>query len=105
VLDDGRLVGVVTATDVLDELGRSSKRPFPGWLPRAAKRESGRSATPFVPAHIRVLGADLSKSKRMEIRRKLGMKLGKFADSIEQVANSPGARNHLFLTISAGQSA
>ncbi|HET7569038.1 MAG TPA: CBS domain-containing protein [Gammaproteobacteria bacterium] len=27
VVDDGRLVGIVTATDVLDELGRGSTRP------------------------------------------------------------------------------
>jgi CBS domain-containing protein len=86
VLDGGRLVGVATATDVFNELGRSPIRvPLPGWLPKAVKREAGRAAIP-VPAHIRVLGANLNKAKREEIRRKLGAKLGKFADSIERVS-------------------
>lgn len=86
VVDGGRLVGIVTASDVFDELGRSSTRaPFPGSLPRALKRRSGRTDAP-VPAHIRVLGADLSPDKRTHIRQMLGMKLGKFANSIERVS-------------------
>ena len=86
VFDGGRLVGVVRDTDVFDELGRSPRRrSFPGWLPKALKRKAGRSTTTPVPAHIRVLGANLSKAKREEIRRKLGTKLGKFAEAIERV--------------------
>ncbi len=64
VLDDGRVVGIVTATDVLDELGRGSTRPavraqrqdmrlppasarrMPKSPPRAAKKAaSGRKRT------------------------------------------------------------
>ena len=87
VFDRGRPVGVVHATDVLDELGRDSARqPFPGWLPRKIKRQPGRGVATPVPAHIRMLGATLSKEKREEVRRKLGAKLGRFADAIERVS-------------------
>ncbi|HWF60439.1 MAG TPA: HPF/RaiA family ribosome-associated protein [Nitrospira sp.] len=60
--------------------------PFPGWVPKTLKRKSGRTDVPLVPAHIRTLGADLSKEQRASIRQKLGMKLGKFASSIERVS-------------------
>lgn len=86
VVEDGRLVGIVTATDVFDELERlSSRSAFPGWLPRPAKVESGRAALPFIPAHIRLLGAELSSNDRARLREKLGARLGKFADSIERI--------------------
>lgn len=87
VLEGGRLVGIVTASEVLDELGRNSTRsPFPGWLPRSLKRESGSAGAPIVPAHIRALSANLTKDKRKHIREELGKKLGKFASSIERVS-------------------
>ena len=38
-----------------------------------------------IPAHVRVTGVALSDDDRAEIRRRLGMKLGKFAWSIERV--------------------
>ena len=86
VFDGRRPVGVVNATDVLDELGRDSARqPFPGWVPRRIKREAGREAATPV-AHIRMLGATLTEEKREEVRRKLGAKLGRFADAIERVS-------------------
>jgi CBS domain-containing protein len=135
---DGRLVGIVTATDVRDELGRGHARPavgerrriqraappiraksrskpvvrqgrrgeqrqqkgrarprepdgvarspFPAELPRAAKRGAGRAPSPAVPAFVRVVGADLKDQDRAYIRRKLGMKLGKFAPAVERVS-------------------
>jgi CBS domain-containing protein len=87
VLDDGQLVGIVTATDVFDELERrSSRAPFPGWVPRPVKVESGRAAAPLIPAHIRLLGAEIGKKDRARLREKLGAKLGKFAESIERVS-------------------
>ncbi|MGE3976907.1 MAG: HPF/RaiA family ribosome-associated protein [Nitrospira sp.] len=64
----------------------STRSPFPGWIPKTLKRKSGRTDVPLVPAHIRMLGADLSKEQRTSIRQKLGMKLGKFAGSIERVS-------------------
>jgi CBS domain-containing protein len=135
VVEEDRLVGIVTATDVLDELGRGFTRPAvggrrrllrsappnrrksdsnpivhrrsrargqtgtirprtpdstkrsppPGWIPRAAKRKAGRTEINQVPAHIRAEGAELRPADRAYIRRKLGMKLGKFATSIERL--------------------
>jgi CBS-domain-containing membrane protein len=97
ILEDGRLVGIVTATDVLDELGRESRspsetpgsrkrEPFEAALPKALKPITGRAKAPLIPAHIRVVGASLSERSKEDVRRKLGTKLGKFADSIERVS-------------------
>jgi CBS domain-containing protein len=96
VLEDGRLVGIVTATDVLDELGREAqssetpgtrkRAPFPARLPKALKPITGRTRAPLIPAHVRVVGMDLSGDEKEDIRRKLGKKLGKFAASIERVS-------------------
>jgi len=97
VLDGGRLVGIITATDVLDELGRESRsRPataggrrraaFPAQLPKALKPVTGRTRAPLIPAHVRVIGVNLGENRKADIRRKLGMKLGKFANSIERVS-------------------
>jgi len=67
--------------------GRSSPPSrFPGWIPKAAKRKSARRNVRLVPAHIRVLGANLSQDQRASIRQKLDRKLAKFADSIERVS-------------------
>jgi CBS domain-containing protein/ribosome-associated translation inhibitor RaiA len=134
VMDDDDLVGIVTATDVFEALGReatgtlsqteqqllrapaSSKRlggrpaarkrapsapeapperalafnrekrePFAAVVPRAARREAGRTVAPQVPANIRVAGVALSDADRAYIRQRLGAKLGKFATSIERV--------------------
>jgi len=136
VLDGDRLVGIVTATDVLDELGRGSSRPevraerptlrlpasserlggrrvvrprpraksktgrarrrqpdspkrapLADRLPRSLKRDTGRAdLASRIPAHIGQEGAALAAQDRTYIRRKLGMKLGKFASSIERVS-------------------
>jgi len=104
VTADGDLVGIVTATDVLDELGRTGTRvgrwppsrprtpdsrkraPFPDRLPRAFRREAGRPAAPLEPSYILARGVDLDPNAREYIRRKLGRKLGKFATAIERVS-------------------
>ena len=79
--------GDIMNSGMLDERRRSFKRSsFPGWIPRPHKGKSGRSDVPLVPAHIRVLEADLTKDQRTYLRKKLGMKLGKFARSIERVS-------------------
>lgn len=133
VLQDDRLVGIVTATDVLDELGRGSTRPtrrpehraermtesrrraaqrpvvrrrapvaltgrarprkpdsvkrspFGGPLPKASKRQL-HAESAAVPTHIRSTEGELRLEDRAYIRRKLGMRLGKFRDSIERVS-------------------
>jgi CBS domain-containing protein len=96
VLEGGRLVGIVTATDLLDQLGRESRSrpetgsreraPFQSVLPKALKPITGRARAPLIPAHILVVGVHLSEDSRADIRRKLGRKLGKFAASIERVS-------------------
>jgi CBS domain-containing protein len=134
VVEDGRLAGIVTATDVFDALGddaagplshaerqmlrapatskalggrpvpRSRSRtsaeparartrapqhekrePFTDRVARPVKRSAGRTNAPMVPANIRVSGVTLEDEDREYIRRRLGMKLGKFAPSIERV--------------------
>lgn len=59
---------------------------FPGWIPRSLKRKSSLHDVRMIPAHIRALGATLSKDTRTEIRNKLNRKLGKFAKAIERVS-------------------
>jgi CBS domain-containing protein len=60
--------------------------PFAARVPRALKRQAGRTAAPLVPANIRVAGVKLNRDDRAYIRETLGMKLGKYANSIERVS-------------------
>jgi CBS domain-containing protein/ribosome-associated translation inhibitor RaiA len=60
--------------------------PFAARLPRALKRQAGRTDAPQVPANIRVAGVGLTQDDRTYIRQSLGMKLGKYANSIERVS-------------------
>jgi ribosome-associated translation inhibitor RaiA len=62
------------------------RAPLPAWIPRPVKRESGRTDTLRTPADVRVIGVELDDDERAYIRRKLGMKLGKFATSIERIS-------------------
>lgn len=62
------------------------RAPLPGWLPKASKRGRGRPEARSPTAHIRVFGVGLEPDDRSYIRRKLGMKLGKFAPSVERVS-------------------
>ena len=131
VVESERVVGIVTTTDLLEQLGRGTTRPtvrterpplrrppgsgltrgkkapraatgarrgrravrstaqrsaLPSTLPRAAKHVRGRTHEVSPPGHIRVLGATLDSEDRDNIARKLGMRLGKFASSIERVS-------------------
>jgi ribosome-associated translation inhibitor RaiA len=61
------------------------RAPLPASLPRPVKRASGRTETSRTPAHVRVIGVELDENSCALIRRKLGMKLGKFVTSIERV--------------------
>lgn len=58
---------------------------MPAALPRTGKRGRGR-ATIETPAHVRTFGLDLDDDDRAYIRRRLGMKLGKFAEAIERIS-------------------
>ena len=65
---------------------RTDRRaPLPALVPRPVKRESGRTEALRTPAHVRVIGVELDEDDRILIRKKLGMKLGKFASSVERV--------------------
>lgn len=55
-------------------------------MPKAAKRTAGRTGPTQIPTFIRTVGVNLSDDERAETRRKLGMKLGKFAPAIERVS-------------------
>jgi hypothetical protein len=70
--------------DTRDE-DAAHRAQLPGWVPRPVKRASGRTETSQTPAHLRVIGVELDEDDHALIRRKLGMKLGKFATSIERV--------------------
>jgi CBS domain-containing protein len=61
------------------------REPFTDRVPRPVKRTAGRTCAPLVPANIRVSGVTLDDAAREYIRRRLGMKLGKFAENIERV--------------------
>jgi hypothetical protein len=61
------------------------RAPLPAWVPRPVKRASGRTEAARTPAHVRVIGVELDEDNRALVRRTLGMKLGKFATSIERV--------------------
>lgn len=56
---------------------------LPASVSRPLKRRGGRAAP--TPAHVRVTGVALSDEDRDDIRRKLGLRLGKFSWSIERV--------------------
>lgn len=102
VLNDGQAVGIVAAADVIDAQGRlrgpgtegahapqpdsAQRAPFAEQIPRAQKREMGRTEAAEVPAHIRAVGLQISAMDRDYLRRKLGRKLGKFALAIERVS-------------------
>ena len=72
------------AHDTTDE-DTTHRAPLPASVPRPLKRTSGRTETMRTPAHVRVIGVELDDDNCALIRRKLGMKLGKFAASIERV--------------------
>jgi CBS domain-containing protein len=172
VVSDGRVVGIVTATDVLEELGRGSTRPaaaaqrrsmrlppmgarsaaarksgrakraigrtrkstrksgklskeplavsvpaltgritptlgrgrvrvpdstrrapMSSSIPRPLKTQAGRTNETQISAYIRGVGTALDAADHAYLRRKLGMKLGKFARSIERVSVRVGDVN------------
>ena len=62
-----------------------NRAPLPASIPKPVKRAGGRTQAVRTPAHVRVAGVELDEENRGLIRRKLGMKLGKFVASIERV--------------------
>ena len=68
------------------EMADSRRGPLPSSIPRPAKRASDRAALERITAHVRVVGANLDEEQEIYIGRKLGMKLGKYATSIERIS-------------------
>jgi hypothetical protein len=66
--------------------GSARRAPLPASIPRPAKRTITRQSPWRVTAHVRVFGSALDDDRRDYVARKLGMKLGKFASSIERVS-------------------
>jgi ribosome-associated translation inhibitor RaiA len=67
---------------------RGRRAALPASLPRPVKLTRTVSAGPSPPAHVRVVGQSgqsIDEEDREYIARKLGMKLGKFASSIERI--------------------
>jgi hypothetical protein len=63
-----------------------ARAPFAGRIARPAKLKRNRYTSADIPAYIGAAGASLDAGDRAYIRRKLGMKLGKFARAIERVS-------------------
>ncbi len=66
--------------------GNKKRVPFANPIPRALKRKAGRTDASQVPVNIRLAGVKLDQDDRTYIRQTLGMKLGKYATSIERVS-------------------
>lgn len=58
---------------------------LPASLPRPVKLTRNGRSGPSPPAHVRVMGGAIGDEDRDYIARKLGMKLGTFAASIERI--------------------
>jgi ribosome-associated translation inhibitor RaiA len=64
----------------------TARAPFARRIARPQKLRLNRHAAADIPAHIRAVGAPVGAEDRAYLRRKLGMKLGKFARAIERVS-------------------
>ena len=66
--------------------GGRKRAPFADRLPRLLKRSAGRKDAAQVPASIRLVGVNLDQNDQADIRKGPGVKLGKYAASIERVS-------------------
>lgn len=64
----------------------TTRAPLAGRIPRPAKLRRNRYAAADIPAHIRAASTPIDAADRAYLRRKLGVKLGKFARAIERVS-------------------
>lgn len=62
------------------------RAPLPRQQPRATKAPSSAGTATQPLAHVRTIGVKLGVEDRDYIRRKLGMKLGKFGADIERIS-------------------
>ena len=63
----------------------AQRASFPTTLPSAVKLTRNRTHRVPPPAHIRVFSVAVTRDNRESMARKLGMKLGKYASSIERI--------------------
>jgi ribosome-associated translation inhibitor RaiA len=61
------------------------RAPLPASVPRPVKLTRDRMDAASMPARVRVIGAVIDEEDRDYIGEKLGMKLGKFAASVERI--------------------
>lgn len=69
-------------------MGRDSnrrRRPFASALPRPARARAGRTTVEQTPLALRTFGVDIDKATKDYVRRRLGVRLGKYAPHIERV--------------------
>jgi len=112
VVEEGQLRGMVTTTDLLNLVGRTApppvarpprapqqvsrpgsslgrkaapRSPLPVTVPRSVKVTRTRTSEVPPPAHIRVVGAELSPAEKHDISQRLGRKLAKYSSSIERL--------------------
>ncbi|HLS87107.1 MAG TPA: HPF/RaiA family ribosome-associated protein [Burkholderiales bacterium] len=64
----------------------TKRKPLAARIPRAAKTKRNRHEPSHIPAYIRAEGAPIDADDRAYLRRKLGMRLGKFARAVERVS-------------------
>jgi ribosome-associated translation inhibitor RaiA len=79
-----RLLDIMTV-DLTQSWRDDQRAPLPASLPRPVKLTRDRTDAASLPAHVRVIGVAIGDQKRDYIARKLGMKLGKFAASVERI--------------------
>jgi ribosome-associated translation inhibitor RaiA len=85
-LDDMKIGTVTSGFREPWALERTTRGPFPDRVPRAGRRQAGRPVAPLVPTFIHVRGVRLDEGDRFYIRRKLGLKLGKFPTSVQRIS-------------------
>jgi|SRR5688572_17191299 ribosome-associated translation inhibitor RaiA len=85
-LGDTNMTPTSLGRDLSTEKDVNHRGALPDRVPRPVKRMNGRTDTSRTPAHVRVIGVELDDDDQDLVRRKLGMKLGKFAPSIERVS-------------------
>lgn len=69
----------------MNERSLARRAPFPDAVARPARKAAGRTPVDATPLNIRTSGLHLDVEMRAYVRRRLGLKLGKFALHIERI--------------------
>src|ERR1051325_9450174 len=84
-LSDSGNIDTVTDASSGGPTPQGSRTPLPAWLPRRVKLTRNQTGATSPPAHVRVGGGTIDDEDRDYIARKLGLRLGKFASTIERI--------------------